>query len=381
LDRLATLQHKLTRRLFREDVARDDGYCRFAPEWLILCINNFCNLKCRMCDVGIGERASVFWANMIGDDPGNMSLDLLKRVLDGASAFKPLPKVGVAFTEPLIHVHILDFCKEIVDRGFFCSITTNGFMLPQRAESLVEIGVDEITVSVDGPAEVHDRIRGRAGSFERLYKGIEKLNAASAVSGRKKPRLNISTTITDYSYDQLRACMEQLAPLKPASINIAHLSFITDEMVSAHNTVYAGELSVARSCLGDMSLDSIDLPRLAEEIAAVRAFASEHPSIEVTFHPDLGTVEQLERYYREPESYIGGKRCTDPFKMMMVKTDGTVIPAHSRCYNYPLGKVQDAPLAEIWNNARYVAFRRLLHDAGGTLPGCTRCCGVVGKPG
>ena len=55
--------------------------------------------------------------------------------------------------------------------------------------------------------------------------------------------------------------------------------------------------------------------------------------------------------------------------MMMVKTDGTVIPAHSRCYNYPLGRVQDTPLAQLWNNARYTAFRRLLHEAGGTLPG------------
>jgi Fe-coproporphyrin III synthase len=66
--------------------------------------------------------------------------------------------------------------------------------------------------------------------------------------------------------------------------------------------------------------------------------------------------------------------------MMMVKTDGTVIPAHSRCYNYPVGRVQDTPLPQIWNNARYAGFRRLLHGAGGTLPACTRCCGVVGKP-
>ena len=88
----------------------------------------------------------------------------------------------------------------------------------------------------------------------------------------------------------------------------------------------------------------------------------------------------LVRYYREPEQYIGGTHCTDPFKMMMVKTDGTVIPAHSRCYNYPLGRLQEQPLTAIWNNARYVAFRGYLQGAGGTLPACTRCCGVVAKP-
>src|SRR5438105_9119942 len=115
---LEELQQKVATRVFGEDANRADGYCRFAPEWLVLCINNFCNLKCRMCDVGIGERASVFWANMIGDDPGNMSLDMLKRVLDDAAAFHPRPKIGLAFTEPLIHVQILDFCRAIVGQGF-----------------------------------------------------------------------------------------------------------------------------------------------------------------------------------------------------------------------------------------------------------------------
>ncbi len=361
-----------------EDAGRVDGYCRFAPEWIILCINNFCNLKCRMCDVGIGERASVFYANMIGDDPTNMSLDLLRTILDGAMRFRPLPKIGLAFTEPLNHVHILDFCREIAQRGFFCSITSNGFMLPQRADALVGIGVDEINISIDGPQEIHDLVRGRKGSFIRLYDGIEKVNAARLRSGKNKPRVRISSTITDLNYTSLRACLQQIAPLRPDNINFAHLSFITDEMASAHNALYPGEMSVAHSCLGDMDIESIDPSKLSHEIASAKAYANE-VGLPVTFHPDLTTVDQLERYYREPAEYIGGTRCTDPFKMMMVKTDGTVIPAHSRCYNYPLGRVQDAPLADLWNNARSTAFRRVLHEAGGSLPACTRCCGVVGK--
>ncbi|MEA2576009.1 MAG: hypothetical protein QOH93_3307, partial [Chloroflexia bacterium] len=366
--------------VFGEDVRRSDGYCRFAPEWLVLCINNFCNLKCRMCDVGIGAMSSVFYANMIGDDPGNMSLDLLKHVLDSAMEFRPLPKIGLAFTEPLNHVHILDFCREIKQRGFFCSITSNGFMLPKRAEALVDIGVDELTISVDGPAEVHDAIRGRKSSFAKLYEGIELVNQAKARTGKTLPRVRISFTINDLNFACLRASIEQLALLHPDSINFAHPSYITDEMASRHNTIYTGEYAVARSSLGEMSLESIDLGRLEAEIESVRAYSKQVPGMEVTFHPDLKSAEELARYYRQADQYVGGRSCTDPFKMMMVKTDGTVIPAHSRCYNYPLGNVQDASLSELWNNARYTAFRQVLHQAGGSLPACTRCCGVVGKP-
>ncbi len=335
--------------------------------------------------MGIGERASVFYANMVGDDPGSMSLELLKSVLESAAEFRPRPKIGLAFTEPLNHARILEFCREIKSRGFFCNMTTNGYLLPQRAEALVEIGVDDITISVDGSAEIHDEIRGRKGSFARLYAGIEKLNAAKARHATPKPFVRISATVTDLNYMHLRDFVQSVAPLRPGHINIGHLSFITSEMADAHNALYSGELGgelgVSRSCIGDIDLASIVPTVLAREIAAAKEFAAmQDPPLHLTFHPELKSAEELDIYYRQPEQYIGGRRCSDPFKMMMVKTDGTVIPAHSRCYNYPLGKVPEASLTQIWNNARYTAFRRLLHEAGGSLPACTRCCGVIAKP-
>ena len=254
-------------------------------------------------------------------------------------------------------------------------------MLPQRADALVDLGLDEITVSVDGPPAIHDEIRGRKNSFARLYEGVQKLNAAKTRTGKHTPTIRISATVTDLNYTHLRALVEAVAPLRPDHINVGHLSFITPEMADGHNAIYDGEFGVARSCIGDIDLMSIDPVLLASEIAATKDFAARHDvPLNLTFHPDLTTPEELTLYYHRPERYVGGRRCTDPFKMMMVKTDGTVIPAHSRCYNYALDKVQEQPLTQIWNNARYTAFRRVLYEAGGTLPACTRCCGVIGKP-
>jgi MoaA/NifB/PqqE/SkfB family radical SAM enzyme len=380
LDQILTIQNKVTRRIVGPDVQRPDGRCRFAPEWLILCINNFCNLKCRMCDVGLGEQASVFFANMVGNDPGSMSLELLKRVLDSAAEFRPRPKIGLAFTEPLNHARIVDFCAEIASRGFYSTMTSNGFMLPQRAEGLVESGLNDITISVDGTADLHDKIRGRKGSFSRLYEGIIRLNEAKARTGKATPSIRISATVNDLNYRDLRNLLEALAPLHPDHINIGHLSFITPEMADTHNALYTGDLHVGRSCIGEMDLSVIDPVVLADEIASAKEFASQQkPHLNLTFHPDLNTPEELDLYYHHPEEYVGGRRCTDPFKMMMVNTDGLVIPAHSRCYNYPVGNMRDTSLAQIWNNARYTAFRQVLYQAGGTLPACTRCCGVIGK--
>ena len=46
----------------------------------------------------------------------------------------------------------------------------------------------------------------------------------------------------------------------------------------------------------------------------------------------------------------------------------------------PVGNVNDQPLDVLWNGPLLRRFRRTLLDAGGSLPACARCCGVIGKP-
>ncbi|MCA1553755.1 MAG: radical SAM protein, partial [Chloroflexi bacterium] len=194
---LDRVRRRITRAALGDDGTRSDGRCRLAPQWLVLGINNICNLKCKMCDVGLGDHSTVFWANLIGDQPQNMTLELLNEILRQAKAFHPRPKIGLAFTEPLIHPRILDFCRAIVSAGFYCQITSNGSTLPRLADPLVEIGVHELVISVDGPPAVHDHIRGRAGTFAKVYEGVERLNAAKARRNTATPSLRFSFTITD----------------------------------------------------------------------------------------------------------------------------------------------------------------------------------------
>lgn len=372
---------RAARRVRGDDYDRTDGSCRLAPEWLVLVINNFCNLRCKMCDVGIGESASVFYTHLVGDDPRNMPLSLLETILEQAARFFPKPRIGLAYTEPLIHTGILDFCRAIVGKDFYCTITTNGFMLPRLADALVEIGVDEITVSIDGPDAVHDRIRGREGSFQKLYEGVEQLNRAKAQTGRTRPLVRFSYTLTDENYTHMLDFVRQVEGLQPASLVFSHLNFVSDEMAAAHHAHYDGEWAMTRSNLGTMNLETIDLKAMAQALADLKAYARTRPGFPpLTIVPDIASEADLAIYYRHPLRFIGGRRCTDPWRMMMIRTEGTVIPAHGRCYNVPIGNVTETPLKTLWDNARFRAFRRTLQEAGGTLPACARCCGVIGKP-
>ncbi len=332
-----------------------------------------------MCDVGIHETASAFFAHLVGPNPQNMTPALLHEVLDQAAAFYPRPSIGLAYTEPLIHANITDFCESIVHRGFHCAITTNGFLLPRLADQLVEIGVQEITVSVDGPAQVHDRIRGRSGSFGALYSGIEALGRAKARLGASNPAVRFSYTITDMNYTAMLEFLQAVETLDSESFIFSHLNFISDDMAARHNTLHHGEWTMARSNIGAMDLAAINLDAMWDAVRQLKSYGKKR-RLSLTIVPDLDSREELEVYYHQPLRFVGGMVCTDPWRMMMIKTDGTVIPAHGRCYNVPVGNITERPLFDIWNGARFQGFRRTLQDAGGTLPACARCCGVIGKP-
>jgi MoaA/NifB/PqqE/SkfB family radical SAM enzyme len=349
------------------------------PDWLVLDVNNHCNLHCVMCDVGLGDQTTPFHANLIGPRPQDMSRPTLDEILRQASAWKPRPRIAVALTEPLIHPQVVEFCAAIVAGGFRCSVTSNGWRLPQLAGPLCASGLDELTLSVDGPAAVHDRIRGRAGSFERLVEGARRVGEERRARRSGKPALQFSLAVTDRNAGHILDLVRELEPLAPERIVISQLNFVSAEMAAAHNAVFTGDLSVTRSNLGDIDPSRIDTRALWDELERVRAHARDR-RLRLTLSPDFRRREDLDLYYREPTAFVGGRRCTDPWRMMLVRSDGLLLPAHGRCYHFPLGKLGQATLDEAWNGERSRRLRATLTAAGGTLPACARCCGVIGKP-
>ena len=86
----------------------------------------------------------------------------------------------------------------------------------------------------------------------------------------------------------------------------------------------------------------------------------------------------MQKFFRIPTEFIG-KRCTDIFSSIMIKSNGDVIPAHGRCYNLVVGNLYKQELSQIWNSAVFSSFRKTVTKAGGLLPAFSRCCGAFSK--
>src|SRR5437867_5749440 len=162
-----------------------------APRVLTFMMTYRCNLRCTMCWQW-GEQGLF---HELTKDHESQQLDLatLRAVIDDVAG----EGTGVFLWggEPFLHRDLMSFVGYVKSKNLYCSINTNGTYLPREARRLVDLGVDAIMVSVDGPREVHDRIRGMNGSFQRIADGVAALRAArNGHAG--KPEIIVNTTIS-----------------------------------------------------------------------------------------------------------------------------------------------------------------------------------------
>ncbi len=128
-------------------------------------LTNHCNLKCSFCPTGNG---------LLARPRGFMEPEVFRTALAGAGPleFTLLFQWG----ESLLHPQFGELAREARARGTRTLVTTNGTLLDeQRTATLLDAGLDRVTVSVDGDAESHERIRGVP--LARTERGLDHLLA------------------------------------------------------------------------------------------------------------------------------------------------------------------------------------------------------------
>ena len=129
---------------------------------------------------------------------------------------------------------VLDLFRE---KGYACGyLTTNGTIISEeRAEALADLAaagfLKHISVSIDGPGELHDAARGLKGTFERTCAGLRRLQAAA----RRKHaplRVSINTTVAHETLEALDQMVDVAEELGVDAIGLNHLMFSTPEEVA-----------------------------------------------------------------------------------------------------------------------------------------------------
>jgi Fe-coproporphyrin III synthase len=359
----------ITHKLRKLNARLNPGHILFPPEWLVLGVNNVCNLHCKMCDVGTKSN-TVFAENLTGTKPLNMPPELFKRIVDQSRKYFPKVKLGYAFTEPLVYPHLDETLAYAQKNKLRTAITTNALTLRQKARAISELGCNELFISLDGPEEIHNFIRGHPSTFQKAIEGIEEV-----LKYKQGPEISIFCVITEWNIGHLKRFVDFFRNYPITHIGLLHNNFTAPQTVVQHNAVFGEFYKATVSNTDESNVANIDLATLWQEITMIKK--DKYP-FGVSFSPELKSLHDLEVFYLKPGKFIG-KTCGDVFSNIMIKSDGSVIPAHGRCYNLSIGNIYEQDLPAIWNSPVFSKFRTDLVAAGGLLPACSRCCSAFEK--
>lgn len=337
----------------------------FAPDWIVLGVNNVCNLHCKMCDVGTNNLETNFAQNLIGTQPLNMPVELIKKIIDQTALYFPKAKLGYAFTEPLVYPFLEESLIYANSKNLKTAITTNALTLKQKAKSLVEGSLNDLFISLDGPQDIHNEIRGHQKSFQKAIEGIEEILRLNS-----KQKISIFCVITEWNIGYLKEFANFFKNFPLVQLGFMHTNFTPQNIADFHNKNWQNDYPATASNVDEINIDNYNLDLLWEEINEIKNLKNR---FEITFSPEIKTKEKLKEFYHQPEKIIG-KMCNDVFSNIMIKSDGSVIPSHGRCYNITLGNIYENTMQEIWNGSILKKFRKDLINNGGLLPACSRCC-------
>lgn len=175
------------------------GVTRF-PKSVSFTITNACNLRCSMCGQWSEEG---YMHDRKGRLKQEMELADWERLVDELAVHN-VPSVLLRGGEPLLFPGIMGLLEYMGSKGIFTSIDTNGTMLKEYAADIVRIGNIHLTISVDGPEEVHDAVRGVKGCFNRIGGGVALLNALEESGGHRISKSIFCVDFPDYSIGNVK---------------------------------------------------------------------------------------------------------------------------------------------------------------------------------
>jgi len=136
-------------------------------------ITRRCNLKCVHC---YAHAKNINFNNELSTIEG-------KNLLDDLADFG-VPVILFSGGEPLTRKDLPELAAYAIKKGMRAVISTNGTLItPQKAQTLKEIGLSYVGISLDGMEEINDRFRGVKGAFRSALKGIENCKKAGIKVG------------------------------------------------------------------------------------------------------------------------------------------------------------------------------------------------------
>lgn len=371
---------------FQMDGRLNSGFS-FKPYLIHMMPTHACNLRCKSC----GQFGSTgFYTN--SSPPSServLTKEVFKSFIDQVARFRPT--IFLTGGEPFLHKDIAELIRHIKAKGLILWIVSNGTQFERFAEDIVDAGVDVLYISIDGPDEKHDEIRGMNGCFKKIKTGIEKIKKIKANRSKARPILCQIFTISNHSFKNLDILPEITEGLGLDMLVIKHSYFTLSKVGRQYEKIMDMHFNCKADSWKGWVRDDFDMDLNYIQLSLARIQERKNHFL-LSFFPDV-KIEDIPDYYSNnpgmfyPVRTNGAiskgtfskraKRCIAPWTHLMIYPNGNAMFCNDNP-DYILGNINRDSFTQIWNNEQARRFRRYIKD--NTLPICSRCCGLYYHP-
>jgi Fe-coproporphyrin III synthase len=317
-----------------------------------------CNLRCEMC---------FFYGRGKVPPTQHMQLTLeeMKKMIDniakGYKWFPFKPYLGITGGEPFIRPDIFEIIEHIKKRGFKFSITSNFALLnKEKIDRLLKLKPNSMNISIDGPREVHDKIRGKEGTFDNAIANLKYLR-----SKNNRMPIRMNTTVSYTNKDTLKDVIG-IAKDTNCDLQFTHLWYLDEKQSKNHD-------EFMERTFGEKFLYPVDIMDYTEEQAgeiadkyleAIRL--GEKAGIKINQTPRI-KKEDVKRYYYD-KGYSRAKKCNAIWSKLRIDECGNLTP----CLGYNFGNLLKDDFSDVLNGKRARRLRATVKKHG-IFPGCVKC--------
>ena len=246
--------------------------------------------------------------------------------------------------EPFLYSGLGEVLRHAKSLGLRTTVTTNGYFLQaRRLEPLLDF-IDVLAVSLDGPPELHNRLRGSPVAFDRLCAGLKSLRGSGLYFG-------FIHTLTQETWE--------------------HLSWMADfAAASGARLLQLHPLEMAGRAEGRLGALCAEGDGLAKAYLVATALAAKYSGT-MTVQVDLLHRDQVMRvpamvYADELVRAWDESAPADLLGLIVVEADGAVVPiSYGFSRRYQICSLKEQGLEQGWRDfldQGYPEFRRLCHE-------------------
>ncbi len=301
----------------------DDDFAHSKPAVVVWELTLACNLKCGHCGSRAGKKR-----------PNELTTAECVEVVRQCARLgtREITLIG---GEAYMRADWLEIIRAITDHGMNCNLQTGGYALTDEKVRLAkEAGLRSAGVSIDGLRDLHDRIRGVKGSYDRCLEALQNLR-------RHDVPYSVNSQITADSMPHLRPLLHILAD---AGVRNWQL-----------------QLTVAMGNAADHPEMILQPYKLLELMPFLAELYDEALDLGVLIQPgnNIGYFGPYEHKWRVSEEARHWQGCAAGHTGLGIEADGTIKGCPSLATKpYAGGNVREMTIEEIWQTTAALRFAR-----------------------